>query len=382
MASSLSLRFRPPKARLPESLPGRTARCGLPNGAATRSGGSPSPASSPSLSYRPPIRATTARQLGSLPGPDGALWFTEQSGNKIGRITTAGVITEFALASVDSQPYAIVAGPDNALWFTESGSNKIGRVTTAGFITEFEIPTAQSFPMGIAAGPDGALWFAENGTGSNKIGRITTAGVITEFALPTAYGAPDGIVTGPDGAVWFTEFSRNRIGRITTAGVITEFATPTRASLPASITAGPDGALWFTESHGNNIGRITTTTSAIFPTVTAIRASLDTSILGRSVTFTATIDGNGPAGTVQFMDGPSKLGPAVTLTGGVATFTTATLGVGMHPITAMYSGDANNNSSTSPGWSQVVNEVPPVAVFHRPPARAAPRPVQPLLPSP
>ena len=40
--------------------------------------------------------------------------------------------------------------------------NKIGQITTAGVITEFPIPTASSGPYGIAAGPDGNLWFTEH----------------------------------------------------------------------------------------------------------------------------------------------------------------------------------------------------------------------------
>ena len=43
-------------------------------------------------------------------------------------------------------PGGITAGPDGALWFTEQTANKIGRITTAGVITEFPIPTANSLP--------------------------------------------------------------------------------------------------------------------------------------------------------------------------------------------------------------------------------------------
>ena len=82
-----------------------------------------------------------------------------------------------------SQPAGITTGADGALWFTERAGTKIGRITTAGVITEFPVPTAASQPIGIAAGSDDALWFTEE-TG-NKIGRITTAGVITEFQVPT-----------------------------------------------------------------------------------------------------------------------------------------------------------------------------------------------------
>jgi virginiamycin B lyase len=56
------------------------------------------------------------------------------------------------------------------LWFTEFIGNKIGRITPTGIVTEYTIPTAQSQPSGIASGPDGNIWFTE--TASNKIGRI------------------------------------------------------------------------------------------------------------------------------------------------------------------------------------------------------------------
>jgi streptogramin lyase len=194
--------------------------------------------------------------VGIAAGTDGALWFTETAGNKIGRITTTGAFTEFAVPTASSHPGRIASGSDGALWFTEFNGNKIGRITVAGAITEFAVPTASSTPYKIAAGPDGALWFTE--LDGNKIGRITTAGVITEFAIPTPSSQPPGITAGPDGALWFTESSGNKIGRITTGGVITEFAVPTPNSGPGVITAGPDGALWFDENNGNRIGKITT----------------------------------------------------------------------------------------------------------------------------
>jgi virginiamycin B lyase len=69
---------------------------------------------------------------------------------------------------VSSSPWGITAGPDGNLWFTEHSGNKIGRITPAGVITEFPIPTRRSGPFGITAGPDGNLWFTE--TNGNKIG--------------------------------------------------------------------------------------------------------------------------------------------------------------------------------------------------------------------
>ncbi len=194
-------------------------------------------------------------------GSDGNLWFTERFGNKIGRIDTAGVITEFTVPltrTTQPRPVGITAGPDGNLWFTENNSNKIGRITTAGVITEFTIPTANSGPLGITAGSDGALWFTEDD--GNNIGQITTDGLtINEYPIPTAGSRPFRVTAGPDGALWFTELAGNRIGRITTDGLtINEYPIPTGGSQPFGITTGPDGALWFTENIGNRIGRITT----------------------------------------------------------------------------------------------------------------------------
>ena len=81
----------------------------------------------------------------------------------------AQTITEYAVPTANSGLSGITVGPDGALWFTEGTGNKIGRITTAGVVTnEFSVPTAVSQPFAIALGPDGALWFI-----AIDIGRIT-----------------------------------------------------------------------------------------------------------------------------------------------------------------------------------------------------------------
>jgi len=240
-----------------------------------------------------PVPTANIQLWGITVGGDGALWFTERP-NKIGRITTAGTLTEFPILA-DSDPIDIAAGPDGALWFTEVHGNKIGRITTAGTITEFFLPTAGSEPFGITSGPDGALWFTESGSGGNKIGRITTTGSITEFPVPTPNSGPRGITVGPDGALWFTEINNvsNKIGRITTTGAITEFPIPTANSDPWGITPGPDGALWFTENFSNKIGRVSTpaSTSALLAAVLPSSRSVQ---VGNQATAFAVILNNGP----------------------------------------------------------------------------------------
>ena len=203
-----------------------------------------------------PVPAAFGGALGITAGFDGNLWFTEQSANKIGRITTAGVITEFPLPVAGTKPARIITGPDGGLWFTETGRSFIGHITTAGSFTEIPLSRSGDAGRGITVGPDSAVWFAESP--GNRIGRIGFEGVATAFLIPTASSTPAGITAGADGNLWFTENAGNKIGRITTAGVISEFLLPTPNSGPSGITSGPDGSLWFIEKTASRVGRITT----------------------------------------------------------------------------------------------------------------------------
>ena len=89
------------------------------------------------------------------------------------------------------------------MWFTEFSSGVIGRITTAGKITEFRIPDGDiSKPNGIVAGPDGALWFSESG--ADTIGRITVGGQISKRYATG--GWPDQLAFTADGSLWVTEY--------------------------------------------------------------------------------------------------------------------------------------------------------------------------------
>jgi len=174
-------------------------------------------------------------------GPDGNLWFAEFSADKIGKITTAGVITEFTIpaqaCSCALNPLDITAGPDGDLYFTLYGGDLIGKIPTTAStndpnddITVFSSKTLQYYnPSHITTGPDGALWFTEEGplNGSNDVGRITTDGAtLNEYYLGSSK-APFGISSGPDGAIWFTEFCAGKIGRVS---IQTSSALKPRAS--------------------------------------------------------------------------------------------------------------------------------------------------------
>ena len=224
-------------------------------------------------------------------GPDGALWFIEGTnfqqhtgGNRIGRITTAGAVSEYGpvTTSVTTPDLLdIAAGPDGRLYFTEGDTtdNEIGSIDPAtaspGSQSGIQLyklnttcpadNTTCHLTVGITLGPDNRLWFAAspNPGSTSHIGAAAPGALspgtdqgITLFPFSSTASRPNFMTAGPDGALWFTESTTNQIGRITTGGAIAEYPLPTGGAAPGNIVAGPDGALWFTEPGLQRIGRL------------------------------------------------------------------------------------------------------------------------------
>jgi hypothetical protein len=103
---------------------------------------------------------------------------------------------------------------------------------------------------------------------------------------------------------------------------------------------------------------------AVTTSSTAVGPSQNPSAPGQSVTFTATVTGDVPTGTVVFKDGTATiLGcGAQPLTGGVATCTTSGLSTGSHTITAAYGGDDTDTASTSSPLTQTVASAPSASI--------------------
>jgi hypothetical protein len=101
---------------------------------------------------------------------------------------------------------------------------------------------------------------------------------------------------------------------------------------------------------------------SVTTSTTTVTASVNPSVFGQQVSFTATVAPTGasaniPTGTVTFNDGATNLRGGTSLGNGVWVFnTTTTLSVGTHLITASYSGDNNFSASTSTGLTQTVNQ--------------------------
>jgi uncharacterized repeat protein (TIGR03803 family) len=140
--------------------------------------------------------------------------------------------------------------------------------------------------------------------------------------------------------------------------ILTSFNGPDGAIPADSPVLDSSGRLYGTTLSGgaNGGGTVFAVNPAAAATTTTLTPSLNPSISGEAVTFTATVSssaGAPPDGeTVSFMKGSTVLGTG-TLSGGEASFTTSSLPVGTSVVDAVYSGDLN----FEPGTSNKVKEV-------------------------
>ena len=215
-------------------------------------------------------------------GPDDAMWFTESSALKLGRIDTNGAIREYALPSdLDVVPFragpipqfpdpalvparrhpifarpklgGLAPGADGALWVTAPFANALVRMLPDGSTREFPLPSEFAFPGALAPGPGGTLWF----TARDAIGRFTIADGARRFPVDANRQALTSIAWGPDGNVWFSFFD-GRIGRVADGKPVKIFRGPTIAAPNGPLIGGCDGALYMADSFRPALWRVST----------------------------------------------------------------------------------------------------------------------------
>lgn len=168
-------------------------------------------------------------------------------------------------------------------------------------------------------------------------------------------------VTGvaPTGSVTFNDGATVLCNAVALTGV---GDTRTAICSSAALTVGTHP---LTATYSGDAGNDPSTTSKALPQVVqaatsgvVLASSVNPSTAGQSVTFTATVTGAAPTGSVTFKDGVAVLCNAVVLTGTgnsrTAICASSALAAGTHSITAVYSGDASNSAATSAALSQVV----------------------------
>lgn len=220
--------------------------------------------------------------------------------------------------------------------------------------------------------PSGSVWSATatdlSGNTSEFSADFTPSAPNTQDAKiglnispsPATYGQNVTItatVTGngsqPTGTVTFLDGSTVLASNVPLSGGVATFSTSSLGVATHNITVSYSG-----DSNYNKGSASATELVNLASSATSLSVNPTTSLYGQTVTLTATVsptlNGVNPTGTVQFYDGSTLLGPG-TLSNGVATFTTYSLGIGPHTLSAQYTGDANFDASTSNTVTETVN---------------------------
>ncbi len=249
---------------------------------------------------------TSAAELGRITtAPNGDMWFVEEDKNKVGRITTSGVITEYNLPatttgdgsvkdldvdgagnvwvvwdtgwhltrfhpsnpggamswSLGAYPYGeeVRVGPTGT-WVTMSyDEDGIAKVVGDTITWHDNAPECDN---ALGRGRDGLMWCQE----FNKLIRVNDAGTAgTAIPLPSDATYPYSVATGPNHRIWFgrdrggtmfTYPSNGNVGWVTSNNTVRTIRTGSRTA-PRSLVTGADGNVWFASIGGaKGIGHV------------------------------------------------------------------------------------------------------------------------------
>ncbi|MDG0810173.1 Ig-like domain repeat protein [Cohnella rhizosphaerae] len=317
---------------------------------------------------------------------DGSIWGW---GRTIGNapvklsITDGGMPVAFKQIS-DSNEDAIALDTSNRIW----NLYVVGLVNSKYALDDGGVPvdfrsistgngsgSSSSYMLHAAVDVGGRVWtWGENESGQLGDGGTTddftpAQRMIEEAGIPVFFdsvSAGDRFVLGlnANGDIWSWGLnSQGQLGNGTTNSGPPGKLTVTDGGMPVhfvSVAAGygrsyaidEDGRIW---TWGN--GTLAPVKLKFDPSVTLSVSPASSSTKLQSVTLTATVTGDveTPTGTIEFYDGSTSLVSSVPLIGGVATWTTTSLSVSTHSLSANYSGDDSYTSQVSANVSHQVS---------------------------
>jgi uncharacterized repeat protein (TIGR01451 family) len=342
-------------------------------------------------------------------GPDNSLYIADTYNNRIRRVS-GGVISTIAGtgaqgsdgdngpagSAVLNLPIGVTLDPAGDLYIADSGNDRVRKVSAATGSVNGGTATIKTI---IGTGAEGfsgdggpanqatlhgpyALFFAQNGdfyftdTINNRVRRV----LATPFALPqfpdtkvTKISTPPVIVgLDSDGNADLNLAAPTRVNAALDATTTTcsfTTATPKGSSCnlglefaPATVAPNLQGSATLNSDAANSPEVIDIFGNAldVNPTAMSLTSSVNPSVIGQTVVFTATVtnDGSSPlTGPVTFMDGSSTLCSNINLSGGTATCSASWPALGQHTITASYAGDANNEANSA-SLTQTVKQPP------------------------
>jgi streptogramin lyase len=174
-------------------------------------------------------------------GPDGNMWFTLGNGKDVGKITPAGVVSEYDLEGVEGAT-GIAPGPEGKMWVPTTGKvTSFSPADPEGTDETFETATINAEGQ-IVAGPDGLMWVASlnalaHFSPADPEGTATKVPVVTEELTPFDIDvAGSSIVVADKGP----EPGKSRIATFTTTGTEKDYGVPDG---PQGLAGAPTGQI-------------------------------------------------------------------------------------------------------------------------------------------
>jgi ELWxxDGT repeat protein len=231
--------------------------------------------------------------------------------------------------------------------------------------------TSGSYPFDLT-NVNGTLFFeASEGAHGRELWRSNgspTGTFLVQDIYPGKPGSNPANLTNVNGTLFFSAVDLTQGVELWTSNGVAAGTFLVQDINPGSSSSNPG---YLTNFNGTLLFRAGDGTHGIEPwilpvstlTTTTVSSSPNPAVFGQAVTFTAAVHvapgSANPTGTVDFKEGSTDLTPGgVTLSGGRATFTSSSLSVGRHTLTASYGGDAHftlsqGNDSAAP---EVVNK--------------------------
>lgn len=190
---------------------------------------------------------------------DGAIWWTGQLSNKLGRIDPkTGAIREYLLKSPHTGPHGLTEDSAGNIWFTGNNAGLIGKLDPkTGVVTEYKMPDPKAKDTHtLIFDRNGILWFTVQQ--ANMIGRLNPkTGEVKLVTSPTERSRPYGMALNSKNVVFFVEFGTNKIASIDGKTMaIKEYTLPNPGARPRRIAISPDDIIWYTDFSRGFLGRL------------------------------------------------------------------------------------------------------------------------------
>ncbi|HZQ72286.1 MAG TPA: lyase [Burkholderiales bacterium] len=200
-------------------------------------------------------RGLYAHDVWADPAPDGPVYFSAQSGGRLGILEPKSGKVETVALGRGAAPHGVLQGADGAVWLTDGGQNAIVRVDPkTRAVKAFPLPRDSGYANLNTAAFDGGgtLWF----TGQSGIyGRLDPrSGELKVFDAPKGRG-PYGIQATPQGTVYFASLAGSYVGRINSNGSVSVIQPPTPDQGARRVWSDSKGNLWVSEWSSGKLGR-------------------------------------------------------------------------------------------------------------------------------